>query len=137
MRSIKKLRAKENGQMILEYVIMFVAIVSVILLAVPFFYRPAMNQYYEYAVGPMMNAAVNGMVQLGEDISSRFSRTWSDYTFDGRSNIPLTIPSYAAMTSGRAEMRAIAEAENARIRALMPSTGGGGDFGGGSGWGWD
>lgn len=114
----------KKGQSILEYVVVFVAIVSVVILAAPAFLKPAMNRYYNSA-GGYIESAANGIDAMAQDVPVKFSKTWADYSFDNSFNLPVTVPSFADATSGMADMT-----------ASGGSSGSGGSFGdpGCTGW---
>lgn len=58
------MRKRKNGQMILEYTILFVAIVAAVLLGSYNFIRPSVNRFFQSSANIIDNAA--------RDIANRF-----------------------------------------------------------------
>lgn len=102
IRSLKRL-AEKTGQSVLEYSVVFVAIASAILLAIPMFMKPSMNRYYKSSAD-FIDGTANGIADMSANISSRFSRSWSDYAFDPADNKPINYPSFEDAISGMHDM---------------------------------
>jgi len=99
-----KIIADKTGQSILEYSVVFVAIVSVIVLAVPMFMKSAVNRYYESS-GNYINSTATGVDTLAAAIPEKFSRGWGDYTFNQSDNLDVTAPDYEEAISGMGSMK--------------------------------
>ncbi len=123
MRIFTPLKLNKNGQSVAEYTVVFVAIVAVVLVAVPLFLKPGVNKYYASS-GGLVEGAATGLDTLAAEIPDKFSKTWSDHTIYSSTNLPYTPPSYAEATTGWAEMQA-------RIGQTVYTGGGGGGAGGG------
>ena len=113
----------KNGQSVLEYVVVFVAITAVVLVAAPMFLRPSVNRYYEGS-GVLINSASNGLETLASNMPDRFTRNWSDYAIDPSQSMSFDHPSYEEMTAGWADLQQ-------QAGTAVPPTG---SYGGGGGY---
>jgi Flp pilus assembly pilin Flp len=95
----------KKGQSTIEYAIVFVAVISVVVLAAPAFLKPAVCQYYNSA-GGYIESTANGIDAMAQSIPDQFSKTWANYTFNEAYNMPVTMPTFAEATSGMANMAA-------------------------------